>query len=186
WHFQIVHHDLWEYDNVGPAMLGDITVNGRRIKAVMQPNKNGFLYVLDRVTGEPVWPIVERPVPASGVPGEAAGPTQPFPTKPPAFDRQGGPRDGLFGFHAAPRAQALDYVKAYVLGPLYTPPSIRSDDPDGKKGTLTIPGGWGAANWHTGAFDPETGMYYAVSLTLPGVRAVVSTKGNPTATMDYA
>ena len=79
WHFQMIHHDLWEYDNVGPAMLGDITVDGRRIKAVMQPNKNGFLYVLDRTTGKPVWPIEERPVRTSNVPGEQASPTQPIP-----------------------------------------------------------------------------------------------------------
>ena len=186
WHYQMIHHDLWEYDNVGPAILGDITVNGRRIKAVMQPNKNGFLYVLNRVTGEPVWPIVERPVPGSLVPGEQASATQPIPTRPPAFDRQGITEDDLIDFTPELRKQALEYVKPFVLGPLYTPPSIRSDEADGKKGTLTIPGAWGAGNWHTGAFDPETGMYYAVSLTLPGVRAVVSTKGNSTATMDHA
>jgi glucose dehydrogenase len=186
WHFQMIHHDLWEYDNVGPATLGDITVNGRKIKVVIQPNKNGFLYVLNRVTGEPVWPIVERPVPASLIPGESAAPTQPFPTKPPAFDRQGVTEDDLIDFTPELRRQALEYVKPYVLGPLYTPPSIRSDEADGKKGTLTIPGAWGAGNWHTGAFDPETAMYYAVSLTLPGVRSLISTKDNIAATMDYA
>ena len=186
WHFQMIHHDLWEYDNVGPAILGDLHVNGRRIKAVMQPNKNGFLYVLNRVSGEPVWPIVERPVPPSLVPSEHAWPTQPIPTRPPAFDRQGVTEDDLIEFTPALRQAALEYVKPYLLGPLYTPPSIRSGDVDGKKGTLTIPGAWGAGNWHTGAFDPETGMYYAVSLTLPGVRAVVRTEGNQTATMDYA
>jgi quinoprotein glucose dehydrogenase len=186
WHFQMIHHDLWEYDNVGPAILGDITVDGRRVKAVMQPNKNGFLYVLNRVTGEPVWPMVEKPVPPSTVPGEQASQTQPFPTKPPAFDRQGITDDDLIDFTPELRKQALDYVKPFVLGPLYTPPSIRSSDPDGKKGTFTVPGAWGAGNWHTGAFDPETGMYYAVSLTLPGVRAVTSTEGNATATMEYA
>jgi glucose dehydrogenase len=186
WHFQMIHHDLWEYDNVGPAILGDITVNGRRIKAVMQPNKNGYLYVLNRATGEPVWPIVERPVPASAVPGEAASPTQPIPTKPPPFDRQGVTESDLIDFTPALRQAAVDYVRPYVLGPLYTPPSMRSDGPDGKKGTLTIPGAWGAGNWHTGAFDPDTGMYYAVSLTLPGIRALVSTKGNQEATMEYA
>ncbi len=186
WHFQIIHHDLWEYDNVGPAILGDVAVGGRRIKAVIQPNKNGFLYVLNRVTGEPIWPIVEKPVPPSLVPTEHAWPTQPIPTKPPAFDRQGISEEDLIDFTPELRRQALEYVKSYVLGPLYTPPSIRSDEPNGKKGTLTIPGAWGAGNWHTGAFDPDTGMYYAVSLTLPGVRAVVSTKGNASATMDYA
>jgi glucose dehydrogenase len=186
WHYQMIHHDLWEYDNVGPSILGEITVNGARIKAVMQPNKNGYLYVLNRVTGEPVWPIPERPVPASTVPGEEASPTQPIPTRPPAFDRQGMSEDDLIDFTPELHKRALEYIKSYVLGPLYTPPSIRSDEADGKKGTFTVPGAWGAGNWHTGAFDPETGMYYAVSLTLAGVRSVVSTKNSPTATMDYA
>ena len=184
WHFQMIHHDLWEYDNVGPATLGDITVNGKRIKAVMQPNKNGYLYVLDRVTGEPVWPIVERPVPASTVPGERASATQPIPTKPPPFDRQGVTEDDLIDFTPALRAAALEFVKPFQFGPLYTPPLVFSEE--GKRGTLTIPGAWGAGNWHTGAFDPETGMYYAVSLTLPSVRSVSSTKGIDAATMDYA
>jgi quinoprotein glucose dehydrogenase len=186
WHYQMIHHDLWEYDNVGPATLGDITVNGRRIKAVMQPNKNAFLYVLNRVTGEPVWPIVEQPVAGSAVPGEDAAATQPIPTRPPAFDRQGVTEDDLIDFTPELRKQALEFVKPFVLGPLYTPPSMRSEDAEGKRGTPTVPGAWGAANWHTGAFDPETAMYYAVSLTLPGVRAVASTQGNTTATMDYA
>jgi glucose dehydrogenase len=186
WHYQMIHHDLWEYDNVGPAILGDITVNGSRIKAVMQPNKNGFLYVLNRATGEPVWPIVERPVPPSGVPGEAASPTQPFPTKPPPFDRQGMSEADVIDFTPELRREALEYLKPFVLGPLYTPPALRTDDPDSKRGTFTVPGAWGAGNWHTGAFDPETAMYYAVSLTLPGVRGVVSTKASATATMEYA
>src|SRR5262249_9642930 len=158
--------------------------NGRRIKAVMQPNKNGFLYVLNRATGEPVWPIVERPVQQSTVPGEHTSSTQPFPTKPPAFDRQGISENDVIDFTPELRRQALAVLKPSVLGPLYSPPTIRSDEADGKKGTFTIPGAWGAGNWHTGAFDPETGMYFAVSLTLPGVRSVASTKGNAEATMD--
>jgi glucose dehydrogenase len=186
WHFQMIHHDLWEYDNVGPATLGEITVNGKKIKAVMQPNKNGFLYVLNRVTGEPVWPIIEKPVPPSTVPGEWMAGTQPFPTRPPAFDRQGITEDDVIDFTPELRQQARDVLKQYVLGPLYTPPSIRSKEDDGKKGTFTVPGAWGAGNWHTGAFDPETAMYYAVSLTLPGIRAVASTKDIPGATMEYA
>jgi glucose dehydrogenase len=184
WHYQMIHHDLWEYDNVGPATLGDITVNGRRIKAVMQPNKNGFLYVLDRTSGEPVWPIEERPVGRSSVPGEQASATQPIPTKPPPFDRQGVTEDDLIDFTPELRAAALEVVKPFVLGPLYTPPSLLAEG--GSRGTLTIPGAWGAGNWHTGAFDPETGMYYAVSLTLPGVRSVSSTVGNAEATMEFA
>jgi quinoprotein glucose dehydrogenase len=135
------------------------------------------------VNGEPVWPIVERAVPASNVPGESASPTQPFPTKPPAFDRQGLTEDDLIDFTPELRAEARELTKQWVLGSLYTPPALAVD---GKKGTLTIPGAWGAGNWHTGAFDPETGMYYAVSLTLPSVRGVVSTAGNTEATMDYA
>lgn len=186
WHYQMIHHDLWEYDNVGPATLADLTVDGRKIKAVIQPNKNGFLYVLNRVTGEPVWPIVERPMPASTVPGERAAATQPIPTKPPPFDRQGATEDDLIDFTPELRRQALEAAKPYLLGPLYTPPSIRSDDADGKRGTLTVPGAWGAGNWNTGAFDPETGMYYAVSMTMAGTRGLRSTKGVETATMEYA
>jgi quinoprotein glucose dehydrogenase len=185
WHFQMVHHDLWEYDTVGPATLGDIVVNGKRIKAVMQPSKTAFLYVFDRVTGEPVWPIEERPVPQSTVPGERTSPTQPFPTKPPPFDRQGFTEDDLIDFTPELRARAREAVKGYVMGPLFTPPSLRRDGPDGPRGTLTIPGSWGAGNWHTGAFDPETGIYYAVSHTQPGTRGVVKTT-DPEATMEYA
>jgi glucose dehydrogenase len=185
WHFQMVHHDLWEYDTVGPATLGDITVNGRRIKAVMQPSKTGFLYVFDRKTGEPVWPIVERPVPQSTVPGEVTAATQPFPTKPPPFDRQGFTEDDLIDFTPELRARAREAAKNFVFGPLFTPPTIRSEEPGGKRGTLTMPGGWGSGNWNTGAFDPETGVYYAVSHTFPGVRGVVKTD-DPQATMDYA
>lgn len=185
WHFQMVHHDLWEYDTVGPATLGDITVNGQRIRAVMQPSKTGFLYVFDRKTGAPVWPIVERPVPPSSVPGEVAAPTQPFPTRPAPFDRQGFSEDDLIDFTPELRARAIEAVKDFVLGPLFTPPSIRSDESGGKKGTLTVPGGWGSGNWNTGAFDPETGVYYAISHTQPGVRSVVKTT-DPKASMEYA
>ena len=184
WHFQMVHHDIWDYDNESAPVLGDITVNGRRIKAVMQPNKNGFLYVFDRVTGEPVWPIEERPVPASTVPGEQTWPTQPFPTKPPAFDRQGLTVDDLIDFTPELRAEAIEYLKNYEIGPMYTPPSLRSDEPGGKKGTYVNPGTWGASNWHTGAFDPETGIFYAVSHTIPYLSDLVKAS-DPKATMPY-
>ena len=186
WHFQMVHHDVWEYDTVGPPTLGDITVDGRRIKAVMQPSKTAFLYVLDRETGEPVWPIEERKVPQSIVPGERTSSTQPFPTKPPPFDRQGITEDDLIDFTPELRAEALEAVDSLVLGPLFTPPWPRSDDPAGKQGTLTAPGGWGAGNWHTGAFDPETGIYYAVSHTMPTVWSVVPTTASSDATLAWA
>jgi quinoprotein glucose dehydrogenase len=168
WHFQMIHHDLWEYDSATPPILGDITVGGKRIKAVIASNKTGFLYVFDRVTGKPVWPIEERPVPKSTVPGEEAWPTQPFPTKPPAYDRQGITEADLIDFTPELHKQALEIASHYTLGPLFTPPTLRSDDPDGKRGTFVTPGGWGAGNWNTGAFDPETGMYYAVSMTQAG------------------
>jgi len=183
WHYQMIHHDLWEYDNVGPATLGDITVNGKRIKAVMQPNKNGYLYVLDRTNGEPVWPIEERPVGKSNVPGELASATQPIPTKPPPFDRQGVGEGDLIDYTPELKAAALEFVKPLVMGPLYTPPSLVVEG--GSRGTLTIPGAWGAGNWHTGAFDPETGMYYAVSHTLAAPIGVMPTEGAADATMPY-
>jgi quinoprotein glucose dehydrogenase len=136
--------------------------------------------VLDRATGTPVWPIEERPVPSSTVPGEHASPTQPIPTKPPAFDRQGITEDDLIDFTPELRQRAKEILKDYVTGPMYTPPSLLGD----KKGTYFLPGNWGAANWHTGAFDPETGIYYAVSHTLPGVYDLV-TPTDAKATMRY-
>ena len=139
-------------------MLGDITVDGKRIKAVMQASKTGFLYVFDRVTGTPVWPIEERPVPQSTVPGERTSPTQPFPTKPPPFDRQGITDDDLIDFTPELRAEAREIVKPFVMGPIFTPRSLRSEEPEGKKGTIVLPGWYGGGNWNTGAFDPETGI----------------------------
>jgi quinoprotein glucose dehydrogenase len=185
WYYQLIHHDIWEYDIASAPVLGDITVAGKRIHAVMQASKNGFLYVFDRKTGKPVWPIEERPVPKSTIPGEWTSPTQPFPTKPPPFDRQGSSEADLIDFTPELHAKAVELSKQYVLGPIYTPPSLKSDAPDGKKGTLAIPGGWGAGNWNTGAFDPETGVYYAVSRTEPGVYGMSKTD-DPKATIEYA
>lgn len=184
WYFQMIHHDLWEYDNIGPPVLGDITVDGKHIKAVMQANKNAFLYVLDRTNGKPVWPIEERPVPQSTIPGEHSSPTQPYPTKPPAFDRQGLSDADLIDFTPELHKQALEAVKPFVLGPLYTPPTMKSDAPNGKQGTLMSPGDWGSGNWNTGAFDPDTDMYYAVSMTMPEVFQIIKAT-DPKATMEY-
>ncbi len=185
WHFQMVHHDLWEYDTVGPPVLGDIVVDGRPIRAVMQPSKTGFLYVFDRVTGEPVWPIEERPVPQSTVPGEQSSPTQPFPTKPAPFGAQGATVDDLIDFTPELRARALELVEPFQLGPIFTPPSMPTEGPNAKDGTLARPGIWGSGNWHTGAFDPETNYYYAVSHQMPDVYAITAATGS-NATMDYA
>ena len=183
WHFQMVHHDLWEYDTVGPPILGEITVDGRRIHAVMQPSKTGFLYVFDRQTGEPVWPIEERPVPQSDVPGEHSSPTQPFPTKPAPFAQIGITEDDLIDFTPEIRERALAIADSFVFGSIFTPPSIVTEEP-GRGGTLMLPGSWGAGNWNTGAFDPETGFYYAFAHSIPRVYRLEKTT-DPDSEMPY-
>ncbi|MGE3511584.1 MAG: PQQ-binding-like beta-propeller repeat protein [Vicinamibacterales bacterium] len=165
WHFQLVHHDLWDYDtNVAPILI-DITVNGRPIKAVVQLTKQAMAYVFDRATGQPVWPIEERPVPRSNTPGEKTSPTQPFPTKPAPFDLHGITVDDLIDFTPALRAEAIAISKKYVMGPIYTPPSVRSTAPNGTIATLQMPGATGGAEWGGAGFDPETGMLYIPSIT---------------------
>mgnify|MGYP006280502435 CR=1 FL=1 len=173
WHYQTVHHDLFDYDNPAAPILADITVDGKKIKALVQVTKQSWAYVLDRVTGKPVWPIVERPVPASDVPGERASPTQPFPSKPPAFDRQGITEDDLIDFTPELRAEALAILKRYRTGPIFTPPSIEGPGPNDRKGTIELPGSVGGANWTGAAFDPETGMLYVPSMTNPFVANLI-------------
>ena len=165
WHFQTVHHGLWDYDLASAPALVDITVNGRAIKAVAQASKQGFLYVFDRRTGEPVWPIVERPVPQSTVPRERTSPTQPFPTKPPPFERQGVTDDDVIDFTPEMRKQALEILREYDRGPLFTPPSER--------GAVLLPGHGGGANYGGTSFDPQTGMLYVPSVTSPIVGKIV-------------
>jgi quinoprotein glucose dehydrogenase len=160
WHFQTVHHDLFDYDLPAAPVLIDINVNGRAIKALAQVTKHGFLFVLDRATGAPVWPIEERPVPKSTVPGEVASPTQPHPTKPPPYEHQGLTENDLIDFTPELRAEALEIVKRYVIGPPFTPPSVIGTE---KLGTIQLAGASGGANWNGGAFDPETGMFYVGS-----------------------
>ena len=180
WHFQTVHHDLFDYDNPAAPILVDITVGGRKIKALVQVTKQSFAYVLDRVTGKPVWPMEERPVPASAVPGEKASPTQLFPTKPPAFDRQGLSVDDLIDFTPELRAQAIELTRHFVTGPLFTPPSVVSADPNGTQGTIQLSGSVGGADWTGAAFDPETGMLYVPSMTNPFVANLVPGKPEET------
>jgi len=177
WHYQLVHHDLWDYDLPAAPILADITVDGRRIRAVVQVTKQAFAFVFDRVTGQPVWPIEERPVPQSKTPGEQTSATQPFPTKPPAFDRQGVTLDDLIDFTPELRAAALEIVKHHVIGPVFTPPSIRGNGPNDTKGTIQLPGSVGGADWQGAAFDPETGMLYIPSITGPFVADIIP--GNP-------
>lgn len=177
WHYQVVHHDLWDYDLPGAPILADITVEGRPIKAVIQLTKQAFAFVFDRVTGKPVWPIEERPVPVSDTPGERTARTQPFPTKPPAFDRQGVSIDDLIDFTPELRAEAVELVKHYRIGPLFTPPTVRGDGPSGVRGTIQLPGSVGGADWQSGAFDPETGILYVESITGPFTADII--KGDP-------
>ncbi len=166
WYFQFVHHGLWDYDATAAPLLVDLVVEGRPVKAVAVVTKQAFTYVFDRVTGEPVWPIEERPVAQSTVPGERTAPTQPFPTKPPPFDRQGVSIDSLIDFTPELRAEAVDLLDEFVYGPLFEPITAEGD---GKRGTIIMPGAGGGANWHGAAVDPETGWLYVPSRTQPTV-----------------
>jgi len=166
WHQQIVHHDIWDRDNPTAPILADITVNGRKVEAVAQITKQNWVYVYDRVTGKPVWPIEEKPVPASDVPGEWTSPTQPHPVKPPPFDLQGVTQNDLIDFTPALRAAAIEAVKNLRLGSLWQPPSL-ANAPDGTRGTISVPGSVGGANWEHGSFDPENSVLFVGSFTNP-------------------
>lgn len=163
WHFQMIHHDIWDYDTPTAPNLVDITVDGRAIPAVVQTTKQSFAYVFNRITGEPVWPIEEREVPASDTPTEWTSPTQPFPTRPAPYERQGITEDDLIDFTPALRSEALELVRDWRMGPLYAPVS-RVDAPDGTRGTIQVPGANGGTNIMGGAaVDPETGILYVAS-----------------------
>jgi len=163
WHFQLVHHPIWGFDMASPPILADITVDGEPIKAVAQPGKQAFLYVFDRVTGEPVWPIEERPVPAGNVPGEWYSPTQPFPTKPPPYDRQGSSLNDLIDFTPELKAEAVELMSRYKLGPMFTPPVLSKAE--GPIATLGLGAGSGGTNWPGGGYDPESHILYVPSRT---------------------
>ena len=161
WHFQIVHHGLWDYDLPAAPILTSVTVDGRRVDAVVQLTKQGWAFVFDRVTGAPVWPIEERPVASSDMPGEQAWPTQPVPTKPPAFTEQGVSLDDAFDLTPELREAARKEMGKFRLGPIYTPPSLQ--------GTFQRPGLIGGANWGGGAFDPSTGWLYVKTTNQPAI-----------------
>jgi quinoprotein glucose dehydrogenase len=158
WYFQMVHHPLWDMDASSAPLLIDITVNGKPIKAVAEPSKQGILYVLDRVTGKPVWPIIERPVPQGNAPGEWYSPTQPIPTKPLAYARNGVTPDEFIDFTPTLHNKALELVKNYRMGPVFTPPTLSTLP--GPLGTLTLGGGNGGTNWPGGSFNPENHTVY--------------------------
>ncbi|HYK59869.1 MAG TPA: PQQ-binding-like beta-propeller repeat protein [Bryobacteraceae bacterium] len=170
WHYQLIHHEMWDYDIPAAPILLDITVNGRKIKALAQVNKSAFLFVFDRTNGQPVWPIEERPVPQGKVPGEWYSPTQPFPTKPAPFDRQGVTEADLADYTPEIKAEALKVASQYVLGPIYTSPIVKDDG--GKLGTIQLPGAGGGANWMGASVDAETGMLYVPSTTSPYISAL--------------
>ncbi len=164
WHYQIVHHDIWDYDLPAPPVLADLNINGEVIKAVIQVTKQALTFAFDRETGEPVWPVEERPVSVSDVPGEVASPTQPFPMKPPPFDRIAFDEDVLIDFTPEIREEALRITSQYRTGDLYTPVGLVSP-PKGLP-TLVMPSPIGGANWQGAVLDPETNMLYVSSTTV--------------------
>ena len=180
WYFQTVHHGLWDWDIPASPNLVTIAVNGQRIDAVAQVTKRGDTFVFDRVTGKPVWPIIERPVPTdSDVPGEKPYPTQPFPTKPPAFVDQGVLLEDANNLTPEIKAMAQEYMRRFRVGPSYTPPSLT--------GTLQRPSQSGGANWGGAAFDPETGYLFVRAANSVGVNRLAKNDGaNPLVNVDYS
>ena len=158
WHYQTVHHDVWDWDLPCAPILFDMRVGGRVVKAIAQPTKQAMLFVFNRETGEPIWPIEERPVPASDVPKERSSRTQPFPTKPAPFDRQGITENDLLDLTPALKAEALEVVKRYKMGPIFTPPVVSSLD--GPLATLQVPSDVGGANWPGGSLDPDNNWLF--------------------------
>jgi quinoprotein glucose dehydrogenase len=171
WHFQLVHHGVWDMDIPCAPILADVVIDGRMRKIVAQPTKQAFLYVFDRITGEPIWPIEEKPVPKGDVPGEHYSPTQPIPSKPPAYDRQGFALDDLIDFTPELRKEAEAAIALYRLGPIFTPPSLSREE--GPIATLAMGAQGAATNWPGGSFDPETGVLYVTSESSPRAMGLV-------------
>jgi quinoprotein glucose dehydrogenase len=165
WHYQTEHHGLWDRDICSCGVCFDIPQGGKTIKAIALPTKQAFLFVLDRTTGKPVWPIIEKKMERGDVPGEWYPPTQPWPSKPPAFDRQGFSLDDLIDWTPEIKARAIAIASKYKMGPLYTPPMLVKEN--GTWGTLTTPESQGGANWPGGAIDPDTGVFYVFSKSTP-------------------
>jgi len=164
WHFQQVRHDVWDWDNPVAPILLDVTVDGRQVPALVQTTKQAFAYTLDRATGQPVWPIVDRPVPQSRVPGEQTSPTQPIPTRPAGYELQGITEDDLIDFTPELRQEALETARQFELGPIFLP-GLHRDNPEGKRAAVTCPGSDGGTNTQGGAgADPETGILYVASV----------------------
>lgn len=172
WHYQLVHHGVWDYDPPAAPILADVVVEGEPRKVVVQNTKQAFSFVFDRLTGEPIWPILERPVPQSEVTGERTSSTQPFPTKPLPFDRQGLASEDVVDFTPELKEQTLEFLEQFEFGPLYTPPS--------EKGTIQLPGMLGGADLAGAALNPDTGVLYVPSRTQAGLaRLERAPKGHP-------
>src|SRR6266849_4963281 len=183
WHYQLVHHGIWDMDIPCAPMLVDINVNGRAIKALAQPTKQAFLYVFDRTNGQPVWPIEERPVEQSTVPGEKSSPTQPFPTKPPAYNKQGAVIDDLIDFTPELRAEAVKLASRYHMGPVFTPPVVSKAE--GPLGTLAMATANGGTVWAGGSYDPETHIAYLYSRRVIGSLGLVPPPSPSVSDMNY-
>jgi quinoprotein glucose dehydrogenase len=178
WSFQLVHHGLWDYDPAAQPVLITVRPHGEPIDAVVLPGKTGFVYAFDRVTGAPIWPIEERPVPPSSVPGELAHPTQPVPTRPAPFAKQGFTDADVVDFTPELRARALEQLRGFARGPLFAPPSLG--------GTVVMPGWIGGAGWGSAAFDPVEGTLYVKATNRPTLgRLVAGDQGGPTVSARY-
>jgi quinoprotein glucose dehydrogenase len=176
WHFQVVHHGLWDYDLPAPPNVVTIRRPSGPVDAVIVPTKQGFLFAFNRVNGEPLWPIEERGVPKSDVPGEESWPTQPFPTRPPPVSRQGFTLDDVIDFTPAIRDSARAMASRYRMGPIYTPPSM--------EGTITVPGSIGGVGWGGAAYDPETNTLYVKASNTPTLWRIVK-RDAPSDTVDF-
>jgi quinoprotein glucose dehydrogenase len=183
WHYQLVHHDVWDFDNPAAPILLDIEVDGEQIPALAQITKQGWVYVFNRVTGEPVWPIEERPVPTdTNVPGERLSPTQPVPSRPPAYTRQGFTENDLIDFTPELRRKALTLIQNVRFGPIFTP-IVLSDPENGYRGTITFPRSTGGANWESGAVDSDNGILYVSTQLSAAIEGLIPTANDMT--VDY-
>jgi quinoprotein glucose dehydrogenase len=184
WHHQFIEHDIWDWDLPCAPIIADVTIDGRLRKIIAQPTKQGWLYVFDRVTGEPIWPFDVRKVEASDVPMEKANPTQQFVVKPPAYERQGVAIDDLIDYTPELRAEAVKLVSRFKIGPIFTPPVVSKFD--GPLGTLMLPAATGGANWQGGSLDPETGVFYIFTNTEVTPLGLVPGAERPTEPSDMA
>jgi quinoprotein glucose dehydrogenase len=184
WHYQFIEHDIWDWDLPCAPIIADLMIDGQMRKIIAQPTKQGWLYVFDRVTGQPIWPFEERAVEQSDVPNEKTNPTQKFVVKPPPFERQGVSENDLIDFTPQLRAEALKLVSRFKMGPIFTPPVVSRFE--GPLATLMLPNATGGANWQGGSFDPETGAFYIFTNTQVSTLGLIPGKDRPNQPSDMA